>query len=107
MSRRAFREKINLLREQRDTEFLQVCYEFRQNATRKINSLHLTDSHVLYLAKHIPKTDARLLRDFANQSVLSTEDGYTFCCFPETCVRDDDPDGKEVLTGLWAVMTTF
>jgi hypothetical protein len=107
MSRAAFREKLALLRRERDTEFMGTCLEFRQRAAAKLATLHLADPHVLYLAKHIPKKDALQLREYANRSMLWTEDEYHFHAFPETMVMDDDPDAKEILTGLWTVLATF
>lgn len=103
-SQQDFKVKVKELRKSFEKDIEQQIHTFLKMTNQKWDQLQLNDPHILYFSKHIPKYDAIRTMKYLNQSFLCTEKNWVFHAQPETQLNED---GKEILTGLYSIITTY
>lgn len=103
-SQQDFKLKIHELRKSFEKDIDVQIHSFLKIVNQKFEHLQLHDPHILHFAKHIPRYDAIRTMKYLNSSFLCKEKNWVFHAQPETQLNEE---GKEILTGLYSIITTY
>ena len=104
MSYQDFRNKVIELRKSFEKDIQIQIIKFENELHTKLQNIQLSDPHVIYFSKHLPRFDAIQITKYLNKSYLNQKLNWIFHAQPETQFNEDH---KEVLTGFYSIITVY